>query len=89
MKDFRGRPIQVNDMIVYPGRRSSALWMTEAQVLGITYNTAEPERQPVQLKVQPLKSGRAFGKPTTLNRLDLIVRVDPVEARSPMELRNL
>jgi hypothetical protein len=32
MKDFRGKDIAVGATIVYPGRASSSLWMTEATV---------------------------------------------------------
>lgn len=85
LKDFRGRPIQVNDLIVYPGRKSSSMWMTEAQVKTIIYNTDEPNRRVTKLHVQPIKNNVPFGKSTWLHRLDLVIRVDA--QREPMELR--
>lgn len=35
MKDWRGVEINVGDLVVYPGRRSSRIWMTEAEVVSL------------------------------------------------------
>jgi hypothetical protein len=32
MKDFRGREIQVGQMLVYPVRRGSSMWLSEISV---------------------------------------------------------
>jgi hypothetical protein len=36
LKDWRGTAITAGSIIVYPGRHSSSLWMTEATVLSVT-----------------------------------------------------
>ena len=35
IKDWRGNEIQVGDTVIYPGRMSSSLWLSEATVLDI------------------------------------------------------
>ena len=35
LRDWRGKPIEVGTRIVYPGRRSSSIWVTEAEVVEI------------------------------------------------------
>lgn len=35
MKDWRGTPIEVGSVIVYPGRHGSSHWVTEAEVVEI------------------------------------------------------
>lgn len=37
LKDFLGREIQLGDMVVYPGRQSSSLWMNAGTVEGFKY----------------------------------------------------
>lgn len=34
--DWRGTPIEVGSIIVYPGRHSSYLWMNEGEVLSLS-----------------------------------------------------
>jgi len=34
-KDFTGRVIKVGDIIAYPVRQGSSMWMSKAEVLGI------------------------------------------------------
>jgi hypothetical protein len=36
VKDFMGRVIRPGDTIVYPGRRSSSLWLNKAKVVEVS-----------------------------------------------------
>lgn len=35
MKDWRGTPIHLGAIVVYPSRQGSRLWMSEGEVVGI------------------------------------------------------
>lgn len=35
LKDWRGAELRVGDTIVYPGRMSSSLWLTEAEIVEV------------------------------------------------------
>jgi hypothetical protein len=54
MKDWRGVEIHVGDLVVYPGRQGSSMWMVEAEVVELI-----PGRPNVQvphgLKVRRLR----------------------------------
>lgn len=60
MKDFRNVDIQTGDVIAYPGRRGSALWMTEAVVEKIGENG--------ELLVRPVGLGRR----STIRKVSLV-----------------
>lgn len=49
MRDFLGREIQVGDMVVYPGRQSSSLWMNSAKVEG--FKQDEHGKQSIKVRV--------------------------------------
>ena len=44
MKDFLGREIQRGDIIVYPNRKSSSLWMNKARVIEVHENKLRIQR---------------------------------------------
>jgi hypothetical protein len=75
--DILGKQINAGDHVVYPGRRSSSLWVTTAKVLDIAVRPTWHGNVPY-VKVQPIhpKTRRAFGKPSHLTRLDLLTKVD-------------
>lgn len=58
--DWRGTPINVGDHIVYPGRGSSALWMTESVVKAFKHNEPSYYQQcaTYTLMVEPLNTTR-------------------------------
>lgn len=35
-KDWRGTPIKVGSVVVYPSRQSSSLWMSQGEVVSIS-----------------------------------------------------
>lgn len=39
MKDWRGTVIEVGSHVVYPGRHSSSMWVTEGEVVGLKPKT--------------------------------------------------
>lgn len=55
LKDWRGTSITPGSTIVYPGRHSSSLWMTEATVLNVTHRAKWTGVERV-LVVQPTKT---------------------------------
>lgn len=79
--DVLGMPINVGDYVVYPGRRSSSLWITVARVLEIAVRPTWHGNVPF-VRVQPLnpKTRRPVGKPSPLTRLDLLTKVYPHSA---------
>lgn len=85
LKDFRGTPITVGSVIVYPGRQSSSLWMTEAVVEEIITRTSWNDREVPALRVRPtLTTGYpeipdSGGKIVVIEQVGRIVVVPPRE----------
>ena len=46
MKDIRGFKILRGDIVVYPGRRGSSLWMNQGEVTNITKRGIRVRRTP-------------------------------------------
>jgi len=78
IKDWRGTPIVLDAIVVYPGRHRSHMWMMEGKVVSIfqdwqwgTFKWA--------IKVQPLRQG-AYGRtnmsPVKLTALERVTVVD-------------
>jgi hypothetical protein len=82
--DWRGTPIQVGALVVYPGRQSSSMWMVEAEVIEIMeedkWSYANPRGEKVTaLKVQPIRTGRYGGQKKTPVKITAIDRVTVVK----------
>jgi hypothetical protein len=77
VNDVLGKRIKVGDYVVYPGRRSSSLWITLGHVLEIAVRPTWSGNVPF-INVQAIdpKTRRAVGKPSPLTRLDLLTKVD-------------
>lgn len=73
-KDFTGREIQVNNIIVYPGRHGSSLWMNMARV-----NMIEWSNNRVRLQVE-----RSSGAKTWITRLERCTVIGHVAGRNPI-----
>jgi hypothetical protein len=69
--DMRGERIDLGDLIAYPGRQSSSLWLTIARVVGI----ADGKKQ---LKVLPIQTTRYSmpTKPVVLINLQNVLRIE-------------
>lgn len=74
-KDFRGREIKVGDTIVYPGRQSSSLWMTEGEVTGVKSVWYPGDREETfTLRVRVVKSPFVkAGKQVSISSIDNVV----------------
>lgn len=77
MKDWRGTDITIGSTIVYPGRHSSSLWMTEAIVLNITERKTWQGAVPVLIVLPIQSTGYAPAKPrkvvlTALERITVL-----------------
>ena len=70
LKDFCGKEITVGADIVYPGRKSSSIWMNRAHVMSI-----EERASGNRLKVQQRSAygGVTNTRPVTLTNLHNIV----------------
>lgn len=66
MKDFLDQEITAGDIIVYPNRKGSDLWMVKAEVLDVQHD----ERR--------LRVRRTDGTVKTLTRVDRVTVVQPV-----------
>lgn len=78
MKDFLGREITRGKHIVYPGRRSSSLWMNLGLVTEVM-ERAQAGGTVTTLKVQPLSPTaprRSLGKPVTVTCTDKVTVVE-------------
>jgi hypothetical protein len=73
LQDSRGQAIEPGDLIVYPGRHGSHLWISHARVL----LTIEGAGVKSQVRVQP-----DFGRPVTLTRLDNVTVVQKADGVS-------
>lgn len=49
MTDWRGTSIKVGDIVVYPSRQGSHLWMTEGEVVEVTPRLAVRKKGGVRL----------------------------------------
>lgn len=63
MKDWRGTPIKVGLTVVYPSRKGSRLWMTEAVVISLDPLTvkkkgAQRSSHPAAERVTVIRTGR-------------------------------
>lgn len=67
MKDFLNQEITSGDLIVYPGRQGSALWMNRAIVLGFT------PKGGIRVKLSD-------GTTKTITRIDRVVVVHTVRS---------
>lgn len=77
MKDWRGTPIVPGSIIVYPGRKSSSMWMVEAEVLEII-QIWEWGQFKWALRVQPLRHGnyRTNKRPVNVTALERVTVID-------------
>ncbi len=91
MKDWRGTLIERGSIIVYPGRHSSSLWMTEGRVIDITSQKPSwsGSRSIPVLLVQPLRNrGGINGAPCRKVRLTSIDRVTVVSSPDVLDGAN-
>lgn len=79
LKDWRGKPIEVGTRIVYPGRRGSLIWMTEAEVVEIGEEIPGYSSVPVPfLKVKRLRMATYGGALVVGQKLVKLTEVDRV-----------
>lgn len=75
--DFLGREIHVGDIIVYPGRKGSTLWMNKGRVLILRFGDGSNFQPTDELQVQPLQpEGNhlyGMGRPVTLKVIQNVV----------------
>lgn len=76
--DWRGTPIEVGSTIVYPGRGSSALWMSEGTVVSVETRGRGLHRLRVQ---RTFEHGRAVRNPSRPVVLEVVKRVTVVPPR--------
>jgi hypothetical protein len=78
VKDFMGRVIRPGDTIVYPGRRSSSLWLNKAKVVEVSERNLF-----VEVETNVFDLDRAAWVPVTrrtrIQAVERVVVVPPVE----------
>jgi hypothetical protein len=73
MKDILGREVNVGDIIAYPGRQSSNLWLNVAKILAFEEKS---------IKVQPIPNNSSWhsrhceGKPSRVFVVERIVKLE-------------
>lgn len=80
LKDFRGTPIVAGSVIVYPGRQSSSLWMTEAVVKEVATRQTWRKEVPVLLVQPTFTTGyrdTPDAKNVVIERIERVVVVPP------------
>lgn len=75
--DWLGNKIQVGDLIVYPGRQSSSLWMNHARVLEISERHTYYGVHPIMKVMHTDKSqyGRMKDKVVIITKLQQVTKV--------------
>lgn len=66
VKDFRGQEIHASDVVVYPNRQGSRMWLVEARV--------------TEVRGDSLRVQREDGKIKTITRIDRVVVVESQHA---------
>lgn len=87
MRDWRGNPVSVGSVIVYPQRHSSHMWMVEARVEEITEKDQRDRIVPA-LKVKPINATwthRIAERTVTLTSLDRVTVVVPRPEDQPLK----
>lgn len=72
-KDFLGRVIEVGDTIVYPNRQGSRMWLTKAEVLGISWPKQKDTSPNVKYTLSIIRSD---GRRAQITKLDRVVVVE-------------
>jgi hypothetical protein len=80
MNDWRGTEVGVGDLVVYPGRQGSHMWMVEAEVVELVPGNPNAEsywdRTPHALRVKRLReSGGSVESKLVLVKLSSVVVV--------------
>lgn len=73
-KDWRGTPIEVGSIVVYPGRASSSMWMNEGEVVGLVERHLYPDGKAPAIRVRRTRGHYSEGI-STLDRLDRVTVV--------------
>lgn len=78
LKDWRGTPIAEGSTVVYPGRHSSSLWLTEGTVRAISYGEPDWRGNPrPRLLVDVVRTSgyRSTNRPALLTNVNMVTVV--------------
>lgn len=77
IRDWRGTPIVVGSVVVYPGRYGSTMWMSEAEVIEILERDTWPNGKHTAVKVRRIRDN--YGDAESTSYLTALSRVTVVK----------